>query len=369
MLRWARARAGSSVDATARSTAIKPQQLQAWETGEERPTFRQAQTLAQVLHIPFGYLFLQEPPQDQLPLPDLRTVRGAPLEQPSVNLLDTVRLAMQRQAWYLEHLAEQGREPLPFVGKFNLRTSAQKIASDIRAVLESGIDRQRLQPDEYFAELIKSAERAGVLVMRSGIVGNNTRRTLDVSEFRGFAISDPMAPVVFINIADAPAARLFTLIHELAHIWLGSSGVSSVGVDNHTGAERLCNAVAGEFLAPATEFLALWERGAADLGQRVADLARHFRVSPLVSMRRALDLGLLDRGTYSDFYRAELEKFRAREGGGGSFYRSASAKNSKRFAQAVVTEALSGRLLLRDAGLLLGVQPSKIRTFAEQLSA
>lgn len=84
-------------------------------------------------------------------------------------------------------------------------------------------------------------------------------------------------------------------------------------------------------------------------------------------MRRALDLGLVDHATYTEHYLSELAAFRMLEGGGGNFYRNAGAKNSLRFAQAVVTEALSGRLLLREAGRLLGVQPSKIREFAEQV--
>lgn len=203
--------------------------------------------------------------------------------------------------------------------------------------------------------------------MRSGVVGNNTHRKLDVSEFRGFAISDPLAPVVFINSADVPAARLFTLIHELAHLWVGASGVSNVAPGNSRREETFCNAVAGEFLVPAEVFLPLWNASDEEVMVRVAELAKRFHVSRMVVIRRALDLNLVDRATYSDFYLAALAAFRNQEGGGGNFYRTAGAKNSFRFSQAVVTEALSGRLLLREAGRLLGVQPSKIREFAGQL--
>jgi Zn-dependent peptidase ImmA (M78 family) len=219
----------------------------------------------------------------------------------------------------------------------------------------------------YFRALIEAAERAGVLVMRSGMVGNNTHRKLDVSEFRGFAISDPVVPVVFINSSDAPAARLFTLLHELAHIWLGSSGISNLAPGNSRREEVLCNAVAGEFLAPRELFLQLWAASPGELHEKVIALARRFHVSRLVVLRRALDLNLIGRATYDEHYLAELAAFRAQEGGGGNFYRNAAAKNSLRFSQAVVTEALSGRLLLRDAGRLLGVQPSKIRELAQEI--
>ena len=123
-------------------------------------------------------------------------------------------------------------------------------------------------------------------------------------------------------------------------------------------------------MAPAAVFRQLWAGSDADLRTRLAELAQRFHVSQLVIARRALDLGLMDRETYDHFYLAELERFRNAESkGGGSFYRNAVSKNSERFAKAVTAEALSGRLLLRDAGKLLGVQPAKIRQFAEQLGA
>jgi Zn-dependent peptidase ImmA (M78 family)/DNA-binding XRE family transcriptional regulator len=369
LLRWARERAGLDIEGAAHVANVKPPQLQAWEAGESRPTFRQAQNLAHAFHAPFGYLFLQEPPAEPLPLPDLRTIGGAPVPRPSLDLLDTVRIALQRQEWYLEYQKDHGLEPLPFVGRFDLDTPTAEVAADIRNVLNVAMEEGQRTWDVYFRELMEAAERVGVLVMRSGIVGNNTHRKLDVGEFRGFAVSDPRAPVVFINSADAPAARLFTLMHELAHLWIGRSAVSNVAPGNSRREEVFCNAVAGEFLVPRDIFLVRWQRSQAELRVRVAELARAFHVSGLVVMRRAFDLGLVDHQTYSEHYLATLASFRNQEGGGGNFYRTAGAKNSLRFAQAVISEALSGRLLLREAGRLLGVQPSKIREFAGQIGA
>lgn len=349
------------------AVGVKPEQLASWEQGDAQPTFRQAQAVAQSLHTPFGFLFLRQAPADEPLLPDLRTVGGASVGQPSVDLAETIRHAVQRQAWYVEHLEEQGAQPMPFVGRFGVATSAAHVAQDIREVLGVEVEHGQRTWETYYRELISAAERVGVLVMRSGIVGNNTRRKLDVGEFRGFAISHPLAPVIFINSADAPSARLFTLLHELAHIWLGSSGISDAAPGNARREEVLCNAVAGEFLAPSSHFRQMWAAGSNDAAGRVGTIARRFHVSRLVVMRRALDLALIDRSTYADFYRAELDAFRSAGGGGGSFYRTAGAKNSARFARAVIAEAFSGRLLLRDAGRLLGVQPSKIRDFAGHL--
>jgi Zn-dependent peptidase ImmA (M78 family) len=367
MLRWARSRVGFDVLEAASAAGVKPEQFARWETGEGLPTFRQAQSVAQALHAPFGFLFLQHAPAEPQLLPDLRTVGGAPVGRPSVNLTDTVKATLQKQAWFIEYQQEQGAQPLPFVGRFSVTASVTAVAADIRAVLGCDIEQGQRQWDEYQRELILAAERAGILIMRSGIVGNNTRRKLDVSEFRGFAISHALAPVVFVNSADAPTARLFTLMHELAHIWIGSSGISNAAPDNSRREEVFCNAVAGEFLAPSETFLALWSTSAQEVPVRISELARRFHVSSMVVMRRALDLGLLSRDAYNDFYLAELQRYRQAEKQGGSFYRNAGSKNSTRFAKAVVAEAFSGRMLLRDAGKLLGVQPAKIRTFAEQL--
>lgn len=298
-------------------------------------------------------------------LPDLRTVGGAPVEKPSVNLIETIQHALQRQAWYADYQQEQGAQPLPFVGRFKASVNPSSVAADIRQVLGIDVEQGQRQWEVYHRELIQAAERAGILVMRSGIVGNNTRRKLDVGEFRGFAISHATAPVIFINAADAPAARLFTLLHELAHIWLGSSGISNAANGNTRTEEVACNAIAGEFLAPAEAFQSAWANASPDWPVRLGELARRFHVSQLVVARRALDLGLINRDTYNHFYLAELERFRQAESQGGSYYRNAGSKNSTRFAKAVIAEAFSGRLMLRDAGKLLGVQPANLRAFAE----
>lgn len=369
ILRWIRDRSGLSVADAAHTLRLSADQLTSWETGESQPTFLQAQKLTQALHAPFGYLFLAEPPVENLPLPDLRTVGGAPAPRPSMDLLDTIRLSLQRQTWYVEHLHDQESEPRPFVARFTANASVRTVAADMRAVLNIDVETGQRNWEAYSRDLINAAEANGILIMRSGIVANNTHRPLDVGEFRGFAISHPLAPLVFINSADAPAARLFTLMHELAHIWVGSSGISN-GISDTRNArleEVFCNAVAGEFLAPQDVFVSLWNASTLDLPRRVAELAQRFHVSQLVIMRRAFDLSLVDHTTYWQHYQSELTAFRNKPGGGGSFYRNAGSKNSKRFARAVLAEAFSGRLLLRDAGRLLGVQPGKLRLFAGEL--
>lgn len=367
ILTWSRERAGLSAEEVAKKLPTKPDRVLEWEAGESKPTFRQAQHWANIAHVPFGFLFLKEPPTESLPLPDLRTVGGVAPERPSLNLLDTVKDVLRKQDWYLEYLQDQDGEPLPFVGRFTTQASIKDVVTDIRQTLRVDPEASHLNYDAYVRMLVEAAETAGILVMRSGIALGNTHRKLDVGEFRGFAISNVLAPVVFINSADADTARLFTLMHELAHIWIGSSGVSDGGTPNGRKEEIFCNAVAGEFLAPEDYFRAAWNKD-IDWHDNLAPLATRFHVSTLVIGRRARDLGYITSEQYSVYYRQILKAFQDKDGGGGDYYRTARTKNSSRFSRAVLTETMSGRMLLRDAGRLLGVQPANLRTYANKLT-
>ncbi|MDQ0122471.1 Zn-dependent peptidase ImmA (M78 family) [Pseudomonas lini] len=367
LLTWSRERAGLSTEQVAKKLPAKPARVAEWEAGETKPTFLQAQKWASLAHIPFGFLFLPRPPVEQLPLPDLRTVGGLSPQRPSLELLDTVRDSIRKQDWYLEYLQQQEHQPLAFVGRFNSRSRVAEVVDDIRRTLGVNPDTARLDYEKYSRALIEAAEVAGILVMRSGIALGNTHRKLEVSEFRGFAISNAYAPVVFVNSSDAPTARLFTLLHELAHLWIGSSGVSDGNTANGRDEERFCNAVAGEFLAPEAQFRALWNVH-VNWEENLAPMATRFHISKLAIARRALDLGYISQAQHGAYYRMILKAFQDDKGGAGNYYRNATAKNSPSLSKAVLTEAMSGRMLLRDAGHLLGVQPAKLRTLASMIT-
>ncbi len=361
VLGWARKRAGLSIVALAAKMNAGAEKLEKWESGEERPTFAQAQKFATITAVPFGYLFLDKPPQEDFPLPDLRTVGGARFSAPSAELQDVVRDVLAKQDWYLEYLKEaDDAQKKAFVGKFTTSAAVQSVVADMKRTLKTSD-----KPSDLFSELATAAEAAGVLVMRSGIVGTNTRRPLRVDDFRGFAIADPLAPVVFINSADAPSARLFTLVHELAHLWIGSSGVSEVGPVTQRREEIFCNEVAAEFLVPEAEFLQAWKRGVE--WRFNLRLSARFQVSPLVIARRALTIGLIDHEQYRVFYSEEIGKSKSGKSGGGDFYLNAAVRNSRLLSRAVVNEALSGRMLLRDAGRLLGVPPNKLAEYEKRI--
>lgn len=363
VLRWAAARAGlSDSDLVARF----PKWLQ-WIDGQVQPTLKQLEDFACLTHTPFGYFFLPMPPALELPVSDFRTLRDVALAEPSSNLLDTIYLCQQRQDWYRDHARLHGLMPRTFTGSANLQTAPEAVAQSIRETLALDSEERRQLPNwtDALRHLIAKAEEAGILVMVSSIVGSNSRRKLDVGEFRGFALADELAPLVFINGADSKAAQMFTLAHELAHLWLGVSGVSDTQASQvpEKQTERWCNQVAAELLMPMSELHAMHQPD-TPVPQEIQRLARIFKVSTLVALRRLFDAGLLSQAALWQHYREELARLRdieKRTAAGGDFYRSLGARTSKRFARAVITSALEGQTLFQDAFRMLGVR--KTATF------
>ena len=235
-----------------------------------------------------------------MPVPDFRTLRDELLAEPSTELLDTLYLCQQRQDWFRDYARMHG---LTALGIRRQRARAgqrpRQWPRQMRETLALSADERRQLPTwtDALRQLIAQAEEAGVLVMASSIVGSNSHRKLDVGEFRGFALADPLAPLVFLNGADSKAAQMFTLAHELAHIWLGASGVSDsdAGQVPEQQVERWCNRVAAELLVPL-EALRAAHRPDAPIPEEIQRLAREFKVSTLVALRRLFDAGFIDQG-------------------------------------------------------------------------
>jgi len=368
MLTWARERTGIAVSDFARKCGVSVDKLSEWEAGNLPLTFKQALTYAEKAHIPFGYLFLVQPPVDELPIPDLRTVEGQANRKPSAELLDLIKLMQQRQEWYKDYLKLQLVGPNTIVGRFSVSDGVNAIVHDMRTALGVGNHPQRGSWEDYYRDLVNRIESVGILVMRQSDVGHYTR-PLRVDEFRGFALADNYAPIIFVNHADALGARLFTLIHELCHIWIGQSGISDASTQTHREEEILCNAVAAEFLVPATEFQAIWRQDFENWQANLPTLEAHFHVSTWALARRALTLDFITLDEYQRYMSNQQAAYQSREDSGSpGYYRTKKAQISQRFSRAVVSEALSGQLLLREASQLLGgIKPDKIVTFAKEL--
>ena len=373
VLRWARERANLDVKTVAAKVGVGPDRVAEWEQSG-RITISQADRLAHHTCTPVGFLYLPEPPEDNLSIPDFRTPGDVSPRRPSPNLIETVHSMQRRQAWMREELIEDDVEPLGFAGAWSTREAPGRVAGAMREAfgLAPGWATRERSWTAALRRLRDRAEEAGVLVVFSGVVGNNSRRKLDPDEFQGFALVDDRAPLVFVNGADFRAAQMFTLAHELAHVFVGAAGVSNFDPARSAShdTERFCNETAAEFLVSRDELVAHWSR-VGTLADSFQAAAGRFKVSTLVVGRRALDIGLVDRNEFLGFcgdYRRQADR-RPGEKVGGGFWNSRNVRIGRRFGAAVVRAAKEGRLPYREAYALTGLRGDAFRDWADRLDA
>ncbi len=360
MLTWAIARAGYELPAFAE----KFPPVQHWLDGEKQPTVKQLETFSKKVYLPFGYLFLPEPPEEELPIPYFRS-NGRRADKVSVNVYDTILLMQQRQDWLRDYLNDNDFEPLPFVGRFQNSRDVAAIVQDIRNVLqlpENWASNFRTWTDAL-AHLVEVIEDKGIIASFNGVVENSTKRKIPVDECRGFVLVDEIAPFMFINNGDFKSAQMFTVVHELAHIWTGHSA----GFDfrrmqpANDPIEKLCDQVAAEFLVPETAFNEAWNRN-----PNTSTIARHFKVSEIVIARRALDTGKWTRNQFLDFYEAYSQReYRKKDNqpSGGDFFATAKKRLSITFAAHINQAVKSGQILYRDACKLTSMKGDTFEKF------
>lgn len=346
ILTWAIDRAGYDLH----EFTEKMPKVTSWLNGEKKPTVKQLENFSKKVYIPFGYLFLPEPPKEKLPIPFFRT-NGQQTEKVSINVYDTILLLQKRQNWLKEYLNDNGFESLSFVGKFKGNNDYSAIVDSIRTILGLSEDwaKNFKTWQETLNYLVETIEDKGIITVFNGVVENNTSRTIEVDECRGFVLVDDLAPFMFINNSDGKAAQLFTIVHELAHIWTGYSA----GFDFRKlqpaddPIEVLCDKVAAEFLVPEKTFEEQWVNN-----PNIKNCSRFFKVSEIVIARRALDTGKISKKQFFSFY----EEYKNREfikkknqGSGGDFYATAKKRLSLTFASHVHNAVKTGQLLYRDA--------------------
>lgn len=366
MITWARERAGLEPEELAARFPKAPE----WEAGSLSPTLKQLEKLARATHTSIGFLFLDEPPEESIPIPDFRTMADSGVTRPSPDLLDTIFQCQQRQEWYRSFAEADRADVVAVVGSLSIQMPPAEAAATMRRQLGFDFDQRGSTFSDAFRLLAEEAEEHGVLVMVNGIVGSNTHRKLDPQEFRGFALVEPLASLVFVNGADTKAAQIFTLAHELAHVWLGETALSDadLGTRPTQDTERWCNQVAAEFLVPLDAAQDAY-RPDADLTDELDRLAKLFKVSTLVVLRRLFDAGNMSWASYRTAYEVELDRVlgfleaRAEGTSGGSFYNTQPVRVSKRFARALITSTLEGRTLYTEAFEMLGFR--KQSTFNE----
>ena len=361
MLTWAITRAGFEL-----SEFTFPN-IEEWINGTKKPTVKQLENFSKKVHLPFGYLFLSEPLKENLPIPFFRT-KSNQTNQVSINVYDTILLMQQRQDWLRDHLKDNDFESLPFVGKFRQSQNVQEIVADIRKTL--GLEENWASNfntwEESLNHLTRQIEDNGIITVFNGVVENNTSRPIKVEECRGFVLVDEIAPFMFVNNSDGKAAQMFTISHELAHIWTGHSA----GFDfrellpANNPVELLCDKVAAEFLVPENSFNEYWKPNTT-----IKAASRYFKVSEIVIARRALDTNKITKNQFFDFYNEykNRENFQKnKQSSGGDFYATTRKGLSVTFAAHIDNAVKSGNLLYRDAYKLTSLKGDTFHKFFSQ---
>lgn len=332
--------------------------LKQWRTGVKTPTFNEIQAISKKTRIPLGYFFLQTPPKEEIKLMEYRTIASVESVNPSRELIDTIAEMEQIVDWTRDYLISEGSEINPIVGKLKDETDIAVIAGYIRKVLGLSINWFETT-ENSFNHLRDRMSEAGVIVMKNGVVRNNTHRPLNNDEFRAFTLIDTFAPLIFINATDSTSGRLFSLLHEFVHICLGVDNLFNDRYSTLNGVnkcETLCNAVAAEILVPASLFGSTWNTRSAratSMDEIVGKVAHYFKCGRIIVARKALDSGRIGQTTYDEIVRDAIQDFheqkQAKENSGGDFYRTMASRIDNRFLSFVVDSVSRGKTLYSEA--------------------
>lgn len=380
VLKWARESARMTEEIAAAKVSVPIEKLKEWEEGTTQPTIRQAQTLAKAYKRPFALFFLPDIPRDFQPLQDFRKLGSKSLTTSSVFI---IREIQQKQAWISDVYSDNQEEKLPFVGRFNINDNPQKVANDILQTLN--INPSFYKSDNPIKEWIDAAETNGIFISRTSFI--HSRLKLDSEELQGFAISDPHAPFIFVNSEDWNAPQLFTLVHELAHIWIAETGISNEVEPNLKQKDRFhpvelfCNEVAANALMPK-EIILDFDTSLFQSSKDIFKIAKQLGVSSFALLVRALNLNIISVTTYQDlkkqadkdfaeYLRREAEKKAKQKEkekpGGPNYFFLQLNRNSRLFTQTVLDAFRGGYIESTLASNLLNVQVNKFQKLESQL--
>jgi Zn-dependent peptidase ImmA (M78 family) len=342
-----------------------------WKSGEKTPTFAQIELVSKATHIPLGYFFLPQPPVENFPILQYRTIDSIHSGNPSRDLIDTINYTESVQEWMHNYMVDNDCDKLDFVGSVGENdTQVIDIADKIRKAMSIQNDwyRHIEANTDVFKFFREKLENIGVLVMMNGIVANNTHRKLNIDEFRAFAMADDYAPLIFINSNDSKGAKLFSLLHECVHIWLGKNSLfnNRYATSSVNSLEILCNATAAEVLAPNNLFVHEWQKEKRfNNHDKIKRLSHLFHCGAIVIARRALDNNYISRNDYQAVVGAVIKQFnesRKKPSSGGDYYLNTAARVGKRFVVALDCSVKEGKTQFTDAYRLTHTNRN---TFAE----
>lgn len=380
VLKWARESARMTEEIAAAKASVLIDKLKEWEAGTSQPTIRQAQTLAKAYKRPFALFFLPEIPRDFQPLQDFRKSGSKSLTTSSIFI---IREIQQKQTWISDVYSENNEDKLSFVGRFTINDNPQKVAQDILSTLK--INPAFYKSENPIKEWIDAAETNRIFISRTSFI--HSRLKLDSEELQGFAIADPHAPFVFVNSDDWNAPQLFTLVHELAHVWIAETGISNEvepelkNKDRFNPIELFCNEVAANALMPK-EIVLSFDTSSFQSSKDVFKVAKILGVSSFALLVRALNLNIISTSIYqklkrqadidfTDYLKREAEKKAKQKekenSGGPNYFLLQLNRNSRLFTQTVLDAFRGGFIEPTLASNLLNVQVNKFQKLESQL--
>lgn len=351
--------------------------LYAWKEGRKAPTYNQIEKMSKVTGIPLGYFFLEKPPVEESSFVEYRTVDSKEFSNPSRNLMDTLHDMELIQEWIRNELQATESDDLSFVGAIKKTVQNNDFATFVRRSLQIEINwyESCKNGEESFKLLRNYISDLGVVVMMSGIVGNNTHRILDTNEFRAFALVDKKAPLIFINSNDSFNGKLFSLLHEFAHICLGENSLFNDrygSIDKVSATEKICNALAAEILVPEHIFLEKWKKQIREKDEEatIRELAKYFKCGYTVIARRAYDQKFIDFQSYQNFAREAVQQYLEKKqigSGGGDYYSTAASRVDRRFFDLLLGSVSEGRTLYTDAFRLTNTNRTTFSNLTEKM--
>lgn len=385
ILRWARETAGLTPDEAIKKLGIREARgvtpvarLSALETGETEPTRPTLLKMAKHYRRPLIVFYMEKPPRRGDRGQDFRTLPDSYSEE-SIALVDVlIRDVLVRQSLIRSGLEdEEDTQPLKFVGSMNITDSIDDFANSINKTIGFDLNVFRNLPtfEKAFAYLRGKTEEAGVFVLLMGDLGSH-HTAFDLEVFRGFALADEIAPFIVINDRDSRAAWSFTLLHELTHIWLGQTGVSSSSY-TELAIETLCNKVASELLLPQVDLdaLVINHNDLDEVKNQITDFAKERNLSSsMVAYKLYLNGKIADkqwRKLAAEYRRLWLEskeekrdKARGKKSG-PSYYVVRRHRLGENLISLVHQMTLGGTITTLKAGKILGVAPKNVQTLFE----
>ena len=280
------------------------------------------------------------------------------------------------QEWMKAYRQDLGFDKLPIVGCMKGIQDVDAIVNRIRRDLEfkNTWYENCIDVRAAFNYIRKQLEVCGVVVMMNGIVGKNTHRVLDVDEFRAFAMANDWAPLIFINTADSNSGRLFSILHEAAHIWLGRDDLFNDRQSQISGVsdiEVICNAVAGELIVPKNVFLNKWDMYDIDIFKKITELAKYFRCGEIVIARKAIDCKKIIQNIYNQVTKTAIENYKQmkenKQTSGGNYYNTMGSRLDGCFIRALCESINMGRTTYTEAYRLTNTNRKTFSEVAQRL--